>query len=279
MTTVSDLRREIARQLAASPTAALDARLLVAHVLGIAPADLILADPHPVDAASRERALALAARRAAGEPVGRILGHREFWGLDLRLSPETLEPRPDSETLVEAALASVSDRLAPLRILDLGTGTGAILLALLSELPAATGIGADRSPGALATAAANARRHDLDGRARFVAADWTGPFAGRFDLVVSNPPYVASREIDSLPVEVRGFDPHLGLDGGEDGLAAYRAILAGIGRLVADGGRALLEVGQGQAAEVAEMGRAAGLAPAFHRDLAGVERVVSFRRR
>jgi release factor glutamine methyltransferase len=222
----------------------------------------------------------MAARRAAGEPLARIVGEKEFWGLTFRLSPETLVPRPDTETVVSAALAAVRSRPAGTsqRILDIGTGSGAILCALLCELPDATGTGTDRARGALETARDNAGRLRLTGRADFVLTDWATAVAGPFDLVVANPPYIESREIAALPLEVRGFDPHLALDGGEDGLDGHRAIVADLGRLLGPRGRAFIEVGAGQADTVARLGAGFGFAASRYRDLAGIERVVELAR-
>ena len=279
---VGALRREIARTLAkTSSSAALDARLIVAHALKIDPGEVILRETALIGPETRRDALAMAARRAAGEPVARIVGEKEFWGLAFRLSAETLVPRPDTETLVSAALAAVRGRLigTPQRILDIGTGSGAILLALLTELPDATGTGTDRARGALETARDNAGRLRLTGRAAFVEADWASGVAGPFDLVVSNPPYVEAGEIAALPLEVRDHDPHLALDGGQDGLDAYRAIIPDLDRLLAEHGRAFLEVGAGQAGAVAGLGATAGYVSKRHRDLAGIERVVELARR
>ena len=219
----------------------------------------------------------MTAARIAGAPVARLVGEKEFWSLPLRLSADTLVPRPDTETLVEAALAAIEaagrseDRLT---ILDLGTGSGAILLALLDELPAATGIGVDIAEGAARTARDNAGRLGLDARARFVVGDWVSAIRGRFDLVVANPPYLRSAEIDALPVEIRDHDPYLSLDGGEDGLSAYRLILDSLDGLLAPRGAAFVEVGLGQAGSIVAMGRQNGYTAAIHCDLAGIERVI-----
>lgn len=214
-------------------------------------------------------------RREAREPVARILGRRGFWTLDLQVTPDTLDPRPDSETVVEAVLARTPDRSAPLRILDLGTGSGCLLLALLSELPKASGLGIDRSPGAAAAARANARRNGLDARARFAVGDWTSALAGPFDIVVSNPPYIERGAIPGLMPEVREYDPVAALDGGLDGLEAYRAILAGLPRLLASGALVAFELGQGQDGPVGNLMRAAGLeSPVVAPDLAGIGRCI-----
>ena len=209
---ISGLQKQVTQRLKRAfandgrlAAADLDARLLVGHVLGLDATGLIVHADRPVSELDVARAMALADRRIAGEPVARIVGEKEFWSLTLRLSPETLVPRPDTETVVEAALASIrrEGRAGdPLTILDLGTGSGAILLALLSELPAATGVGVDLAEGAARTARENARRLGLADRARFAVADWDAGINGQFDLVVSNPPYVRSGEISGLAVEV-----------------------------------------------------------------------------
>jgi release factor glutamine methyltransferase len=209
------------------------------------------------------------------EPVSRILGRREFWSLDFHLSPATLDPRPDSETLIDEALAGIPDRKAPLSVLDLGTGTGCLLLALLSELPNAAGTGIDRSEEAVATATANARRLGFGQRARFAAGDWGAGLSERFDLVVSNPPYIPEAEIETLAPEVVRFDPLAALAGGPDGLDAYRTIVAQLSNLLKSNGKVIFEVGAGQAADVAALLVTAGFSGiGTRRDLAGVERAV-----
>ncbi|WP_375454348.1 peptide chain release factor N(5)-glutamine methyltransferase [uncultured Methylobacterium sp.] len=258
-----------------------DARFLLLGVLGLRNIDVALHGGRQIGSEGAARLDAALRRRLAGEPVARILGAWEFWGLPFRLSPETLVPRPDSETLVEAALRGVPDRAARLRLLDLGTGSGCILVALLSELPRATGIGLDRSEGALHTARANAAENGVADRAGFVAADWCDPLAGQFDLVVANPPYIAGAAIAGLDREVREHDPALALDGGVDGLDAYRRILEGVsGGLLSERGTLHVEVGFDQARAVAEYGAKAGFAVrGIARDLAGHARTVSFSHR
>ncbi|GAB4394228.1 MAG: peptide chain release factor N(5)-glutamine methyltransferase [Kiloniellaceae bacterium] len=253
-----------------------DARLLVCRLLGGGP-ELLLGHPEKeLNAEEAARIEAAVARRVAREPVSRILGEREFWSLSFGLNAATLDPRPDSETLVEAVLAEVSDRAAPLRLLDLGTGTGCLLLALLSELPQATGCGIDISAEAVAQAAANAERLGLSGRARFLRRSWEEGLdvdGGAWDIIVSNPPYIASGEIPGLAPEVAGYDPPAALDGGADGLGAYRALIPAAAEVLTPGGCLALEIGQGQAAAVEALLRAAGLFP-YRRatDLAGIER-------
>jgi release factor glutamine methyltransferase len=221
-------------------------------------------------------------RRLKHEPVARIVGMREFYGRSFSVDPHVLDPRPDTETLVEAALAAIAARglrNERLSLLDLGTGSGCILITLLAELPRAHGIGVDKSPAALANAAANARRLGVAERARFMAGDWLDALDGEFDLILSNPPYLASDAIAGLAAEVAGYDPHLALDGGPDGLDAYRAIAARARAALAEQGRLLLEIGASQADAVAGILRAAGLEPeGLAHDLAGRPRVVVARR-
>jgi release factor glutamine methyltransferase len=272
--TIGRLRRTLAARLRpAGDNAALEARLLVAHAVGRDAATLPLADDAGIDREEEARALAYAGRRLAGEPVARITGSKEFWGLDFLLSPETLVPRPDTETVVEAALAFAKSAGRPLTILDLGTGSGAILVALLSELPDAEGVGVDRSAGAAAMASRNAERMGLARRASFLVGDWAAALAGPFDIVVSNPPYIESGVIETLPVDVKGYDPYIALDGGRDGLEAYRGIIGGLDRVLEAEGRAFLEIGAGQGPQIAAMAGQSGFAAKFRRDLASIERV------
>lgn len=231
----------------------LEARLLLADALGCDMAELIghPERPLPADAAAGlERQLA---RRLRHEPMAYILGRREFWSLSLRVDARVLVPRPDTETLVEAALAAAGGRRG-LTILDLGTGSGCLLLALLSELPDACGVGVDISEGALACARANAERLRLADRAVFVCADWADPLQGRFDIIVSNPPYIADDEWAALDPEVRDFEPVAALRGGADGLAAYRRILPALRRLLMPEGRAFVEIGGVAGVSLSQMG-------------------------
>lgn len=256
----------------------LEARLLLGHAMGATP-EALLRDPGapvPPEAAARFRA-ALAARLDA-VPVAHILGTQGFWTLDLAVSPATLIPRPDSESLVEAALEAFPDAGAKLRVLDLGTGTGCLLLAVLAERPGAFGVGVDLVPGAAALAAANAARNGLGDRAAFLAGDWAAALSGRFDLVLSNPPYIESAAIAGLMPEVARHEPRSALDGGMDGLAAYRHLAAILPGLLAPGGAAVLELGAGQRQAVEALARGAGLAPSGCRmDLGGVERALVLR--
>lgn len=259
--------------------AAGDARFLLLGILGLETRDLLIEGDRLVGADEAVALEAALARRLAGEPVARILGAWEFWGLPFRLGPDTLVPRPDTEILVEVALAAVPDRRAPLRCLDLGTGTGCILTALLSEMPQACGVGLDRSEGALRVARDNAAANGLGERANFVVGDWCDAVEGTFDLVVANPPYIAHDVIATLDREVRAHDPATALDGGVDGLDAYRRILDGAGARLASGGTLVLEIGYDQAAAVQDLARAAGYRErGLARDLAGHDRVLSFDR-
>jgi release factor glutamine methyltransferase len=266
------------------PTPELDARLLICHAAGVSHESYV-ARPDwelaPDAAAQLRRCIE---RRLDGEPVSRILGQREFWGRAFLVDRHTLDPRPDTETLIEVALGLVASqglREQPLRLLDLGTGTGCILLTLLAELPNATGVGTDRSVPALALASANARRLGVDDRAAFLAGDWLEPVSGSFDLILANPPYVATGEIGRLPREVGAYDPWGALDGGTDGLDAYRRIAGGVRRALRPGGAILLEVGAEQADRVLSLLREAGLAidgkACMWRDLGGRPRVVAAR--
>jgi release factor glutamine methyltransferase len=280
--TVDAARRRLATRLrnSAIDSAELDARILTGAVLGLDLTGMIAAAARCLSEDEAARLENHASRRIAGEPVARIIGMKEFWGLPLRLSTATLVPRPDTETVVEAALELLRARpkpAGPLRLADLGTGSGAILLALLSELPDAYGIGTDISAAALQTARGNAWQLGLLRRAAFVACDYGAALAGPFHLVVSNPPYIRSADIAALEVEVRNHDPRGALDGGADGLDAYRAIIPEATRLLAAGGALVLEVGHGQSSEVAGLMAAAGLVPGglAKTDLAGIRRAVT----
>lgn len=252
----------------------LEARLLLAHALGLTQAQLLEAPEH----AAPEHFAALLARRAAHEPLAYILGAQEFWSLSFTVSPATLIPRADSETLIEAALAALPDRVSVARILDLGTGTGCLLLAALSEFHAAFGVGVDISPAAAALATANAAMLGLSRRAAFVVGDWAAALGGRFDLILANPPYIPTSDIAGLMPDVRMHEPATALDGGADGLAAYRAILADLPRLLAPEGVAVLEIGIGQDVTAPALAVAAGVQPALRRDLAGIPRALVLRR-
>jgi release factor glutamine methyltransferase len=249
-----------------------EARLLLGHVLGLDAAGLLARRHEAVEAAPFHAAIA---RRAAREPLAYITGRQGFWTLDLAVSPATLIPRADSESLVEAALAALPDRDAGLSVLDLGTGTGCLLLAILAERPNAFGVGVDLAPEAAALARANARATGLGARAAFLAGDWAGALAGRFDLVLSNPPYIESADISALMPEVAAHEPARALDGGADGLAAYRRLAAQLPGLLGPGGIAVLELGQGQRAAVSALMAGAELVVLGCRaDLNGVDRAL-----
>ena len=281
---LDNARRDIARRLRAAAIDApdLDARLLVGHALGLDHAGLARASGRALTAEEIAHIEALVARRLAREPVARITGVKEFWGLQLRLAPAVLVPRPETETVVEQALAALDrggSRERPLRIADLGTGSGAIMLALLSELPHAFAIGTDRDRAALALARGNATRLGFDARAAFVACDFGQALAGGLDLLVTNPPYVKSGDIAGLEADVRDYEPHAALDGGPDGLAAYRAIAADASALANPNAHLIAEIGAGQSDAVVSIFAAAGFDRiAVAPDLAGVPRAVSARR-
>ena len=258
----------------------LDARLLVAHALSLDHTGLTVESTRRLNDRETRALAALAARRLKREPVARILGVKEFWGLSLWVTEATLVPRPETETVVETALAAI-DRSGPrrraLRIADLGTGSGALLIALLGELPNASGIGTDVSRAALAAARDNAGRLGLASRAEFTAGDFGAALTDAFDLVVSNPPYVASSDLAALPPEVR-HDPRGALDGGADGLDSYRTIAGQAPRLLKPDGHLVVELGIGQEPAVAALFRAAGLAPwPAHPDLSGIPRALHAR--
>lgn len=271
MTAEGALRRAVTRLAEAGvEDAARDARRLLAHALGQRPDALAarLSDALPPEAAATfEEAIAARARR---QPVSQIIGRREFWGRDFRVTPDVLDPRPETETLVELALARPFAS-----VLDLGTGSGAILVTLLAERPAARGVGADLSDAALDVARDNAAAHGVAGRAGFVRSDWFGAVEGRFDLIVSNPPYIAAAEMPGLAPEL-AWEPRGALTDEGDGLSAYRAIAAGAATHLAPGGRLIVETGHAQGAAVAAIFRGAGLeSVACHPDLGGRQRAVS----
>jgi release factor glutamine methyltransferase len=283
--TVESTRRRLAAKFRAHDidSAELDARILVGAVTGLDLTTLILAARRPVTVEERNHLEEYAQRRVAGEPVARILGLKEFWGLPLQLSPATLVPRPDTETLVELGLEIWRARRhtnQPARIADIGTGSGAILMALLSEIAEVEGIGTDISPAALKTAKANAASLGFAKRAAFVSCNYASALSGPFDLMVSNPPYIRSAEIASLAREVRNHDPLAALDGGADGFDAYRAIIPEAAGLLAPGGTLIVEAGIGQSDQIQGLMTAAGLTlespPKL--DLGGVPRAVAGRK-
>jgi len=257
-----------------------EARLLLSKASGLPIEALIAHGRDEAPAATIGALRALTARRVLREPMAHILGEREFWGLPFKVTPDVLVPRPDSETVIEAALSLMPDRARAWRLLDLGVGSGCLLLTLLREYPNAHGTGIDASPAALAVAQENAERLGVAARARLLAGDWREPgwveqLGGPFDLVVSNPPYIASADIAGLMPEVARFEPRLALDGGGDGLDPYRRIAASGRQLVTSGGWLLVEGGEDQASDIAGIFSAAGLHPAAPwKDLAGIDRVI-----
>lgn len=261
------------RDIAGNPR--LEARLLLAHMLGLTLNDLIRDPTRPVLQSDYDTLLA---RRTAHEPIAHITGIREFWSLPFRVSPATLIPRPDSETVVSAALAAFAGRSPPARILDLGTGTGCLLLALLTEFPSAFGIGVDLSPQAAALARDNARCLGLAGRCAMLSGSWADSLQGPFDLIVSNPPYIPAADIGALMPDVRCYEPLRALDGGDDGLAAYRMILPALDRLLRTDGIAVLELGSGQADLVGRLAAKAGFSCSIRLDYAGIARVLTLSR-
>jgi len=271
--TVADCLETGARRLreAGIPDARREARLILAHAMGLEFVAVLGYPERPVT--DLKGFDSLIERRAAREPMSHLTGHREFWSLEFEVTAATLDPRSDSETLVEAALACVEHRLGPMRILDFGTGTGCLLLSLLSEFRRATGLGIDASVDALVVAERNARRLGLADRAKFVAGDWGAALTGRYDLIASNPPYIPTGDIDYLQPEVSRYEPRGALDGGEDGLESYRRLGPDICRLLRDGGSAVVEFGLGQGPAVARLMEAEGLkAQGFWADLAGHDR-------
>lgn len=288
-------RRQIVARLAAGnvENPVLDARIFVRQGGQFSDSDLITHGASPLSVEVIDKIEKFVERRLAGEPVSRILGEREFYGLSFKVTHDTLDPRPDTETLIEAAL-KIAPKLTPaeevglaamasanhdggIRILDLGTGTGCILITLLKELPHASGIGVDLNPGAVAVARENAARHGVDNRVSFHVGSWFDPLdeGESFDLIVSNPPYIPLHEIESLAVEVRNHDPELALSGGDDGLDAYKMILKNLKKHLSCGGRALFEIGKGQEHDLARLVDESNMRVCdSYRDLAGVIRVV-----
>jgi release factor glutamine methyltransferase len=258
-----------------------EARLLLAYASGLSVEQLIARGNVPAPAATAAALRELTARRVQREPMAYIVGEREFWGLPFKVSPAVLVPRPDSETVIEAALALMPGRDRPWRVADLGVGSGCLILTLLHEFPAARGVGLEVSEAALAIASSNAATLGVADRVELVLGDWRQPgwverLGGPFDLVVSNPPYIEDRAVDGLMPEVSRFEPRLALEGGLDGLAAYRSIAAQAPRLVTRGGRLLLEVGESQATEIYRIFQSTGFtAEAPWKDLGGIDRVVS----
>ena len=278
--TIEAARRDLGRKFKAAgiESPELDARVLVGAALGLELTELVTRSTAKLSRDDAARLAAFADRRLGGEPIARIIGEKEFWGLRFKLSPDTLVPRPDTETLVAAALdfARTTSPNKSLRIADIGTGSGTVLLALLSELPHASGIGTDVAPAALVTARQNAEALGVSDRAEFVLSDYLAAVLGRFDIIVSNPPYVRSADIESLSREVRNHEPRRALDGGADGLEAYRALCARSSGHLEPCGALIVEVGHDQADDVARLMEASDLnvVKPFRCDLAGIPRVV-----
>ncbi len=255
-----------------------EARLLLALALCCPIERLVLSSKDTIAPASADRFATFIERRAGGEPYSRILGRREFWSREFQLSADTLDPRPDSETLIEAALARIADRDAPINVIDFGTGSGALLLALLTELPNARGLGIDRAPGAVETARRNAAALGLSARAHFAVGHWGDGLTVQVDVILVNPPYIPTARLAELALEVSRYDPRAALDGGPDGLAAYRELAPALARLLRSTGFAVCELGAGQRAAVVElMGQCCLETVAIACDLAGIERCLIVR--
>jgi release factor glutamine methyltransferase len=279
--TIGDLLKDGAARLAQAGIdgATREVRLLLQTAAGVPVSTQIAFPERTISADATARFGALLERRASREPMAHILGQREFWSLPFKVTADTLDPRPDSETLVQAVLDQVPDRSVPLRLLDFGTGTGCLLLALLHELPNATGIGVDMSAAALAIAMENAGALGLAQRATFHRGNWDDGIDPGFDIVLSNPPYIPSGDIPGLQPEVASFEPRLALDGGSDGLDAYRCLGPAAARLLLPDGLAAFDIGIGQSDSVRRIMAAAGLRHiATARDLAAVERCLLFRK-
>jgi release factor glutamine methyltransferase len=255
-----------------------EARVSLCAASGISPVALIVEPREPLGPAAW-KVQEVAERRAAGEPLSRIVGKREFWGLSFAITSHVLDPRPETETIVEAALSILSDRREdPLCVLDLGVGSGVLLCALLTAFGAARGIGVDISADAADVAQGNLQACGLSLRAEIRVGDWMSGLEGRFDLIASNPPYIPTADLAGLPREVRDFDPWLALDGGIDGLVAYRRILTESRRILAPRGWLLVELGVGQATDVTAIANQCGFTDATtYQDLGGVDRVVALR--
>ena len=276
VTVASALRAAAARLTEAGvPDAGRDARKLMAEAMGVPPDRLTLVSSEDLTREAADRLEPMVAARADRHPVSHILGRRAFWGRDFTVTPDVLDPRPETEILIDRALSGPPPR----RLLDLGTGSGAILVTLLAEWPEATGTGTDMSDAALAVAAGNARRHGVSGRAEFRRADWLDGIDGPFDLIVSNPPYIPLADIADLAPEVRLREPAMALSPGPEGLEACRRLAGGLARVLSPGGRALIEIGAGQGAAARAVFEASGAGPVtLHPDLDGRDRVVEIRR-
>lgn len=271
----TDLRKRL--EAAGIDTPVIDARLLLEAGAGVSRLDIVTDPRRVLSAAQVEAVEVLALRRLAREPIGHILGRKAFWTLDLDVNADVLSPRPETEHLVELAM-EVLPKDAPTRVLDLGVGSGAILLSILADRPLASGIGVDVSEAALVVARRNVEKLGLQDRAELRAGNWSEGLTGTFDIVISNPPYIPTADIEGLQPEVAQYEPRLALDGGPDGLDAYRLIIAQLPDLLGPQGVFAFEVGQGQAEEVRALAEAQGFITASKLDLAGIARVVSGRR-
>lgn len=262
-----DIKKKL--QSAGVENPGLEARILLREFAGVSDADILTDNIPEFDATKLHNAIE---RRINGEPMGRILGYREFWGRKFYLSQATLEPRPDTETLIEAVLKS---GIKPQRVLDLGTGTGCILLTLLHEFPKAKGIGIDLSLEACVTARGNAMAQGILDRVSLVNGSWADSLKGKFDLIVSNPPYIPSQDIENLESNVRDFDPLLALDGGKSGIEPYKNLLRTLKNLLAEGGLVFFEIGINQVTELMPVIDTSGATlHRVHKDLGGIERVL-----
>jgi len=258
------------------PSPRQEGRLLLADALSVSPEKLVMNPGLSLQEKEYADFEAALEKREKRMPMAQVLGRREFWSQSFKVTADTLDPRPDSETLISTVLAAFPDQDAPLRLLDLGTGTGCLLLTLLSEYPKASGLGIDLSDAACRVAAENATSLGLASRAIFAVGDWGRGLDGAYDVIVSNPPYIPEAEIETLAAEVAEFEPRLALSGGVDGLACYRDLMPDIARLLAPGGGAFLEIGQGQAGDVSAIASSYGLSvTARHSDLGGVERCLT----
>ncbi|MCL2505914.1 MAG: peptide chain release factor N(5)-glutamine methyltransferase [Alphaproteobacteria bacterium] len=280
MTTVSEIIEQAKYLLQESEIEkpSLTAKLLVCHALGLDRLDLLANPLRTVTEEEKQKILELASERSKGKPLSRIKGHREFWGLEFKINEATLDPRPDTETLIETVLTEIENKNDEKKILDLGTGSGCILLTLLHELPNSKGLGIDKSEKAVSQAQENAKLLGLENRAEFITGNWFDNIDETFDIIVSNPPYIKSEEIKILQKEVKEYDPILALDGGEDGLCMYREIIPNIKPHLSLNGIAVLEIGNGQAEEIKELLKENGIENArIIKDLSGLDRCVLMR--
>lgn len=256
-------------------SASLDARILLEYVLGVSREQLLFSLDLPIMPEQYARLEALVEKRAKHQPIAQLIGRREFWGMNFVVSEATLDPRPDSETLIEYVLERVKNRADNLRILDLGTGTGCLLLSLLSELPAASGVGVDYCDNALLVARENAMALGFSSRAEFICSNWCEKVEGKFDIILSNPPYIPTKIIQTLEPEVSQFEPKMALDGGEDGFDCYRKIMKLLLGIMAQDGFAAFELGMGQRRGIEELAAENGLEVAGVRnDLGGIARCI-----